>query len=70
LDIAVKCLKPFGGYIHFYSWGRDPAIFGNAELAVKEKMTELAKNYEIVGRRIVLPYGPHTSKACLDLKVS
>jgi tRNA (guanine37-N1)-methyltransferase len=69
LDIAVKCLKAVGGYIHFYSWGREPAVFEDAELAVKERMAEFEKNYEIVGRRIVLPYGPHTSKVCLDLKV-
>ena len=70
LDIAVKCLKTDGGYVHFYSRGRDPAIFENAEAAIKERMAKLRKTCEIVDRRIVLPYGPHTYKVCIDLKVN
>ena len=66
LDIAVKCLKRNGGYIHFYNWGSEPHIFKNALSIVRKK---LKKNYRTVEKKKVLPYGPRKWKVCLDIKV-
>lgn len=70
LDIAVKCLKPIGGFIHFYNWGKEPEVFANAEQLIDKTLKTLGREYRIIGRRMVLPYAPRTFKVCIDIKVS
>lgn len=69
LDVAIKCLRPSGGFVHFYSWGREPELFANGESAICEHLRQLGKNYEIIGRHVVLPYSPHAYKVCIDFDV-
>jgi tRNA (guanine37-N1)-methyltransferase len=68
LETAVKCLKLSGGAINFYSWGRDPELFHHAEQVIDESLTRLGKKYVIINKRVVLPYGPHIFKVCIDFE--
>jgi len=70
LDIAVKCVKPTGGIIHFYSWGRKPDLFEDAELEIHNGLAKMDRKYEIISRRVVLPYSPATYKICIEFKVA
>lgn len=68
LDVAVKCLKD-KGVIHFYSWGEEKNPFAKAIKLIDESLKGFKKKYEIIGRRMVLPYSPRVYKICLDFKV-
>ena len=69
LDIAIGCLKPEGGIIHFYSWGKEGKLYENAVRLVEEVCKKAGKWFELIGKRKVLPYKPRTFKICLDLKI-
>jgi tRNA (guanine37-N1)-methyltransferase len=69
LDVAVKCLRKKGGVIHFYNWGDEDNLFGNATRMVKENMRKMKKRYKILNMRKVLPYSPKKWKVCIDFKV-
>jgi len=69
LDVAVKCLKR-KGTIHFYNWGDEDDLFGNAEKLIKENMKKVKRKYKILEKRKVLPYSPKKWKVCIDFKVS
>lgn len=68
LDVAVKCLKK-KGVIHFYNWGDEDDLFGNATGLIKENMKKLKRKYKILNMRKVLPYSPKKWKVCIDFKV-
>ena len=68
LDVAVKCLKK-NGVIHFYNWGDEDNLFGNAEKLIRENMKKMKKKYRILSERKVLPYSPKKWKVCIDFKV-
>jgi tRNA (guanine37-N1)-methyltransferase len=68
LDVAVKCLKR-KGIIHFYNWGDEDDLFGNAEKLIKENMKKVKRKYKILEKRKVLPYSPKKWKVCIDFKV-
>jgi tRNA (guanine37-N1)-methyltransferase len=70
LDVAVKCLRKKGGVIHFYNWGDEDNLFGNATRMVRENMRKMKKRYKILNMRKVLPYSPKKWKVCIDFKVS
>ena len=69
LDVAIKCLKPSGGIIHFYHWAPEENLFGEAVKIVKEAAKKEGKNVSILEKRKVLSYGPRTWKVCIDAKV-
>lgn len=69
LDIAIKCLKPKMGMIHFYSVGKEEDLFSDA-LKIIEKITnKLKKKSKILNKRKVLPYAPRQYKVCIDMKI-
>ncbi|MBI5872282.1 class I SAM-dependent methyltransferase family protein [archaeon] len=70
LGIAVKCLKPKGGIIHFYNWGEEPDIFATGLKIIDETFKKLKKKYEVINKYKVLPYAPKKWKVCFDLKVN
>ena len=69
LDIAVKCLKPEGGIIHFYNWGEEKDLFVNAMNLISSELKKLKKKYMIAYKTKVLPYSPKKWKVCIDLKI-
>ncbi|HDI75403.1 MAG: class I SAM-dependent methyltransferase family protein [Thermoprotei archaeon] len=66
LDVALSCLKPEGGVVHFYHWSHENTLFRDAEKIVGEWCTRLGYKYKILSKRIVLPYAPRVYKVCLD----
>jgi tRNA (guanine37-N1)-methyltransferase len=68
LSLAIQCLKPKGGYVHFYYWGPKDD-FKEAEDIVKFSVEKLGKKAKILRRHKVLPYKPKIWKICLDTKV-
>jgi len=64
LDVASSCIKQ-GGVIHFYSWGLEEDPYRNA----LEAMERNFKNYKVLDKRLVLPYGPRKWKVCVDVQV-
>jgi tRNA (guanine37-N1)-methyltransferase len=68
-DIAYKCLKKKGGFIHLYTIENENIV----ENEVKKTINTLKKK---INRKIkfkikkVLPYSPRTSKYCIDLELS
>jgi len=69
LDIAIKCLKPEGGIIHFYNWGSEDDLYSRALKLVEKNVKKLKKRFEILDKRKVLPYAPKKYKVCIDFKV-
>ena len=69
LPIAVYCLKPRGGIIHFYYVGRAEDMFGEASRIAKEQCKRLDKKCKILAQHKVLPFGPGKYKVCIDLEV-
>ncbi len=78
LPIAIACLKPKGGIIHFYYVGttasaaRDGAakgMFGEAASIAKDHCRRFGRKCRIIGQRNVLPFGPGKCKVCLDIEV-
>lgn len=68
LGIAIKCLR-WKGFIHFYNWGKEPDPFSNAIDLVDKNLKKANKKYEIIGKRVVLPYAPRKYKVCVDVKI-
>jgi len=65
LDVATKCLKQEGGIIHFYNWGEGKDPFEKAVKLIEKN----CKKFEILDKRIVLPYAPRKYKVCIDVKM-
>jgi len=68
LDVAVRCAKK-GGIVHFYSRGNeaDGDVYSAAEKIIAEKLE--GGTYEIIDKRIVLPYAPGKFKVCIEFKI-
>jgi len=69
LDVAVNCLKNKGGMIHFYNWGSGSNPFERAVSVIHKTLIKLNKEYEIINKKIVLPYAPGKYKICIDFEV-
>jgi tRNA (guanine37-N1)-methyltransferase len=69
LDIAVNCLKPSGGVIHFYSWGEEERLFDNALKVISENLKRFNKKYRIINKKIVSQYSPRRWKICIDIEI-
>ncbi len=69
LDIAIKCLKPESGIIHFYNWGSEDDLYSRALKLIEKNVKKLKKKFEILDKRKVLPYAPKKYKVCIDFKV-
>jgi len=68
LDVAAKCVRA-GGVIHFYSCGQEPDVFSEAVELVDKNLKTTKNEYEITGKRVVLPYAPKKYKICIDIKI-
>lgn len=70
LDFAVKCLKPEGGIVHYYSWSDEDNLYKQKEKILKEVAKDNDMGVEFLGERKVLPYAPGVWKVCIDAKFS
>jgi len=69
LPVALACLKPRGGMIHFYYVGMAEDMFGEAVKVVKDHCKRFGRKCKVVGQHKVLPYGPGKFKVCIDVEV-
>jgi len=68
LDLAISCLKNHG-FLHFYHWASEEDLFSEAEKLVKEAAKKLGRDFKILDKRKVLPYGPRMWKIRIDVEI-
>lgn len=69
LGTAVKCIKPTGGIINFYSVGKEEDLFTKALETIDKELKKIKKSYVIMGKKPVLPYAPRQMKIRIDVTV-
>jgi len=69
LPIAIKCLKPGMGTIHFYYVGMKDSMFRTATDVVKMECRKLGRKCRITGQKAILPYSPGSYKVCIEFSV-
>ncbi len=69
IDTAVKCLKPAGGIINFYSIGKEEDLFTKALETIGKELKKMKRRYVIMGKKPVLPYAPRQMKIRIDIMV-
>ena len=67
-DVALRALKPAGGVVHFYDFGREPDSFGPSLEFVRGAARE--RKVELLGSRKVRSYAPKCYHVVLDLAIS
>ncbi len=68
LDMAVRCIKKDGGVVHFYHWGEEKDPYSKGLKIVDKVLKSVKKRYEVLDKRMVLPYAPRTHKVCIEFK--
>lgn len=68
LDVAFGAAGD-GAFIHFYHWDREEDPFGGALRMACEEARRARRKITVLGKRMVLPYGPGTWKVCIDFRV-
>jgi tRNA (guanine37-N1)-methyltransferase len=69
-DVAVRALKPAGGIIHFYDYGREPDVFGPSfEFAISAAALE-GFGVELLTARKIRSYATRCYHVVLDLLLS
>jgi len=69
LHHGLLCVRPEGGYVHFYHIGKEPDIFKEAEDIVMKVSERVNRRVKIVNRKIVRDYAPRMYKIRLDIYV-
>lgn len=69
LDVAIKCLKPKGGIIHFYHYASEDKLFDESVRLLKVAAKSQKRKIKILKTQKVLPYGPRMFKICIDAKI-
>lgn len=68
LEVALHALKPGGGVVHFYDFGRSPDPFGPSIKFVEEFASSRGYQAEVLSSRIVRSYAPRCFHIALDLR--
>lgn len=69
LDIAFKCLKPVGGFIHLYLIEGEDEVKERVKEIIKDLKKKTKKEIDFETRE-VLPYAPGVKKYCVDIEIS
>lgn len=70
LDEAYLCLRPQGGFIHFYHWAPEDKLFLEAYAHLERAARLHGFLLRLVGARIVSPYAPRVYKVAVDVAAS
>jgi tRNA (guanine37-N1)-methyltransferase len=72
LPSAIQCLKPSGGWVHYYDFEyskKDENPLVKTMKKVGQKLTELNIKYEIITSKIVRSVGPNWYQIVLDIRL-
>ena len=66
-DVALKALKPAGGVIHFYDFGREPDVFGPSLEFARSAAASRGFKVTLLGARKIRSYATRCYHVVLDL---
>ena len=69
-DVALLALKPKGGVVHFYDFGKEPELFNPSLEFARAAAAAKGKKVELLGSRAIRPYATRVYHVVLDLKIS
>ena len=69
-DVGLSALKPAGGIIHFYDFGREPDIFGPSLEFARSAAASRGRKVDMLGARKIRSYATRCYHVVLDLAVS
>jgi tRNA (guanine37-N1)-methyltransferase len=68
LDVAFKYIKK-RGVIHFYHYSHENNLWDETMALIKNCAGQLCREFRIIDKRKVLPYGPGVWKVCVEIEV-
>lgn len=68
VDDAIRCIKPKGGFVHLYIFGKEEEI-AQARRTIENAARKEGREVEILGHELVLPWGPRIWKMRIDFRV-
>ena len=69
-DVALLALKPEGGVVHFYDFGKEPELFRSSLEFTRAAAAAKGKKVELLGNRAIRSYATRVYHVVLDLKIS
>ena len=69
-DVALLALKPEGGVVHFYDFGKEPEIFNPSLEFARSAALLKGRKVELLGSRAIRSYATRVYHIVLDLKMS
>ncbi len=69
-DVALLALKPEGGVVHFYDFGKEPDLFGPSLEFARATAAKKGKKIELLESRAIRSYATKVYHIVLDLKIT
>lgn len=69
-EVALQALKPAGGIIHFYDYGRLPDPFAPSLEFMRKSAATKGRNLDLLNSRTIRSYAPRCYHIVLDLLIS
>ena len=69
-EVALQALKPAGGIIHFYDYGRLPDPFAPSLEFMRKSAAAKGRNLDLLNSRTISSYAPRCYHIVLDLSIS
>ncbi len=69
-DVALLALKPEGGVVHFYDFGKESDLFGPSLEFVRTAAAAKGKKVELLESRAIRSYATKVYHIVLDLKIN
>ncbi len=69
-NVALLALKPEGGVVHFYDFGKEPELFRPSLEFVRAAAAAKGRKVELIESRAIRSYATRVYHVVLDLKIS
>ncbi|MFB0500576.1 MAG: class I SAM-dependent methyltransferase family protein [Candidatus Hadarchaeaceae archaeon] len=69
-DVALLALKPEGGVVHFYDFGKEPELFDPSLEFARAAAAKKGKKVELLESRAIRSYATKVYHIVLDLKIT
>ena len=69
-DVALLALKPGGGMVHFYDFGKEPELFNPSLEFARTAAAAREKKVELLGSRAIRSYATRVYHIVLDLRIT